>query len=133
MSTAPWTIGRQSKRHELTVEDGEIVNVIKPGDPRRLRITKEDIERVRYSDGGVGCSAIRAAKPAQRQSEYCRRRVEEDLKVSEEGRQRPEKAEERFTAALVRAGERIETLGTRASMHRDEDRASSAAAQAGES
>ena len=32
-----------------------------PGDPRRLRITKEDIEQVDLSDGCVGCNAIRAA------------------------------------------------------------------------
>ena len=69
-----WTIGRQSKRHELTVEDDKAEKVIKvdepevPSDPRRFRIAKEDIERVGYSDGCIGCNAIRASKPAQRHS-----------------------------------------------------------------
>ena len=49
------------------------------------------------------------------------------------GRQRLEKAEERFTEALVRAGERIGSLGMRAAMRRDEARNESAAAQAGDS
>ena len=44
-----------------------------------------------------------------------------------------EKAEERFTEALVRAGERIESLGRKATMHRSEARNESTAAQASES
>ena len=32
VSTTPWTIGRQSKRHELTVEDDEVEKVIKVDD-----------------------------------------------------------------------------------------------------
>ena len=57
MSMTPCTSGRQSKRHELTVENDEEGQVIKvdesdlPGDPRRFRITKEDIERIGFSDG----------------------------------------------------------------------------------
>ena len=56
LSVIPWTIGRQSKRHELTVEDDEVEKVIKvddfelPSDPRRFGITKEDIERVGHPD-----------------------------------------------------------------------------------
>ena len=132
-------MGRQSKRHELTVEDDEAEKLIKVNDsevvsdPRRFRITREDIEKVGYSDGCMGCNAMRASKPAQRHSEYCRRRVQEDLKGTEEGRQRLEKAEERFTEARVRSGERNESLGMRAAMHRDEARTTSAAAQAGDS
>ena len=34
-----------------------------PGDPRRFRITKEDIERVGFSDACVGCNAMRQGKP----------------------------------------------------------------------
>ena len=44
-----------------------------------------------------------------------------------------EKAEERFTEALVRAGERIESLGMRATMHRNEAKNESTAAHAAES
>ena len=33
--------------------------------PRSFRITREDIERVAYSDGSMGCNAMRASKPAQ--------------------------------------------------------------------
>ena len=81
ISTTPWTIGRLSKRLEPTVEDDDVEKVLQvdesevPGDPRRFRITKEDIERVGYSDGCVGCNVMRASKPAQRHSGYCRRRV----------------------------------------------------------
>ena len=45
ISTTPWTTGKQSKRHELTVENDEEENIVKvdesemPGDPRRFRIT----------------------------------------------------------------------------------------------
>ena len=51
------TVGKMSKRHELMVEGDEDDKVIKAdeselfGDPRRFRITKEDIERIDYSDG----------------------------------------------------------------------------------
>ena len=107
LSNTLWTIGRQSKRHELTVEDDEAKKVIKvdesevPNDPSRFWIIKEDIERVGYSDGCMGCNAMHESRPTQRHSEYCRRRVQEDLKDTEEGRQRLDKAEERFTEALV--------------------------------
>ena len=64
------------------------------GDLRRFRITKEDIERVGYSDGCVGYNAARQGTPTQRHSEYCRRPIQEDLRGSEEGRWRLDKAEE---------------------------------------
>ena len=71
-------MGRQSKRHELTVENDDAEKLIEVddsevvGDPRRLRIIKEDIMKVGYLDGCRGCNAMRASKPAQRHSEYCR-------------------------------------------------------------
>ena len=139
VAITPWTMGRQNKRRELTVENDDAEKLIKvddtevAGNPRRFRITREDIEKVGFSDGCMGCNAMHASKPAQRHSEYCRRRVQENLKGTEEGRQRLEKAEERFTEALVQAGEIIETLGMRAAMHRDEATNESAAAQAGDS
>ena len=68
--------------HVIKVDESEV-----PSDPRTFRITKEGIDRVRYSDGCVGCNAMCASKPAQRHSEYCRRRVQDDLKGTEEGRQ----------------------------------------------
>ena len=52
VANTPWNTGRQSKRHELTVENDEAEKLIKvddydlPGHPRRFRITKEDIEKV---------------------------------------------------------------------------------------
>ena len=58
ISTTSWTTGEQGKRHELTVENDEEEKIVKvdesemPRDPRRFRITKEDIERVGFS---VGC------------------------------------------------------------------------------
>ena len=100
MSTTPWTIGKQSKRHELTLENNEEKKIVKvddsemPGDPKRFLITKEDIEQVGFSDGCVGCNAMRQGKTAQRHSEYCRRRVQDDLRSTEEGRERLDKAEE---------------------------------------
>ena len=50
-------MGRQSKRHELTVENDEEETLVKVddaevvGDPRRFLVTKQDIEKVGYSDG----------------------------------------------------------------------------------
>ena len=76
----------------IKVDESEL-----PGGPRGFRITKDDIDRIGCSDGCVACSATRQGKPTQMHSEYCRRRVQEDFKGSEEGRQRREKAEERFT------------------------------------
>ena len=76
ISTTPWATERQSKRHELTVENDEGESLIKvdeselPGDPRRFRITKEDLERIGFSDGCVGCNAVRQGKTAQRHSKY---------------------------------------------------------------
>ena len=90
ISTTPWTTGRQSKRHELTVENDEEEKIVKvdeselPGDPRGLRITKEDIERLGFSDGCVGCNAMRQGNIAQRHSEYCSRRVQGDTRNTEE-------------------------------------------------
>ena len=63
-------MGRKSDRHELVIEDEKEVEVVKPdeadgpADPRRFRITKEDIEVIGYSDGCVGCSAMRMGKIA---------------------------------------------------------------------
>ena len=139
VSTTAWTVGKLSKRHEFTVEGIEEDKVIKvdeselPGYPRRFRMSKDDIERIGYSDGCVGCNAMHQGKPTQRHSEYWRLRVPEDPKGSENGRQRLEKAEERFTEALVRAGERSENLGPRAMMSSDENRGASTSAQVGES
>ena len=131
ISTTPWTTGRHSKRHELTVENDEEEKLIKvdeselPEDPRRFRVTKEDIEDISFSDGCVGCNAMRQDKTAQRHSEYCRRRrAQEDktyLKSTDEGRRWLEKAEEQFTEALVRASETMESLGMRAAMNLGEN------------
>ena len=65
MANTLWTIGRQSKHHEFTVEDDNGEKVIKvddselPGGPRRFRITKEDIERVGHSDRDASIDASR--------------------------------------------------------------------------
>ena len=87
------------------------------GDPKMFRIAKEDIERIRFSDGCVGCKAMRQGKTAQRRSDHCRRRVQEDLRSNEECRDRLDKAEERFTEAFVRAGERMECMGMKVGMN----------------
>ena len=85
VSLTPWTVGRKSDKQELVIDDDKDVEVVKQDDadapavPRRLRIAKEDIEVVGYSDGCVGCSAMRAGKAAQMHSEYCQRSVEEHL------------------------------------------------------
>ena len=65
VSTTSWTVGSSSRRHEITLEGDAEEKVIKvdeselPGDPRRFRTTKDDIERIGYSDGCVGCIAMR--------------------------------------------------------------------------
>ena len=102
-------------------EEEKIVKVDEsemPGDPRRFRITKEDIERVVFRW-------------------LCwlqfRRRVQDDLRSTEDGRERVDKAEERFNEALVRAGERMESIGMRVAMNLKENRGNSIAAQAEDS
>ena len=51
----PWNMGRQSSRHELTVENDEDEPLTKIDDaeeirePHRFRILKQDIDRVGYS------------------------------------------------------------------------------------
>ena len=105
VAASPWNMGRQSKRHELTEENDEEETLIKvdeteaTSEPRRFRITRQDIDKVGYSDGCIACNAMRAGKAAQRHSECCRRRAQEELKGTEEGRQRLEKPEGRFTEA----------------------------------
>ena len=56
ISTTPWTTGRQSKRHKLTVEndEGEKLIQVDGSELRRLRITKEDLEKIVFSDSCVG-------------------------------------------------------------------------------
>ena len=74
------------------IDDGKGVEVVKPSgadvlaDPRWFRITKEDIEVIGYSDGCVGCSAMRIGKTVQRHSESRRRRVEEHLMGTDGGK-----------------------------------------------
>ena len=74
----------EEKEKHVKVDESEL-----QGYTRRLRSTKEDI-----ADGCVCCNAMRQAKRAQRHSEYCRRPVQEDLRSTEEGRERVNKAEE---------------------------------------
>ena len=99
---------------------------------KEISYHEEDIERIGFSDGCVGGNAMRHGKIAQPHSEYCRRRLQEDLKNTEEGRERLEKAEERFTVVLVRAGETMESLGMRAAMNFAESKGASTAKQAGD-
>ena len=50
----PWTVGRNSDRHELVIDDDREVEVVKPDgsdapvDPRRFRITRDDVEVIGY-------------------------------------------------------------------------------------
>ena len=63
-------------------EEEKIVNVDESellGNPRRFRITKDDIERIGFSDGCVSCNAMRQGKTAQRNSEYCRQEYRKTL------------------------------------------------------
>ena len=64
---------------------------------------------------------MRQGKTAQRHNEYCRLRVQEDLKSMEKCRERLDNAEDRFTEALVWAGKRMESLGMRAAMNLGEN------------
>ena len=89
VAVSPWNVGQQSKRHELAVESDEEETLVKVdhtevvGHPRRFRITKQDIEKVGYSDGCIGCNAMRAGKPTQRHSvdDECRMTSRVQMKV----------------------------------------------------
>ena len=60
---------------------------------KRFRISKEDFAEIGMTDGCPGCKAIRAGRPAQNHTEACRRRVENHLKESVQGKLRLDRAE----------------------------------------
>ena len=99
---------------------------------RIMGFTRRDIEDIGYSDGCVGFSALRRGASAQQHSQFSRRLSEEHLRGTQDGRETIEKAENKITEALLRAGERIEAMGRMATNKSSAPRAStSAAAQAG--
>ena len=60
----------------------------------RERITRADIEAFGTTAGCPGCNAIRSGKRAQAHADPCRVRIEERLKMTPEGAERPDRRSE---------------------------------------
>jgi len=77
--------------------------------PRRMKITREDLEKYGYTQGCKGCIHSRLRRPARVHTDECRRRIEEKIKAEEEGnlrRARQEAAEHRQTEYIAKELER---------------------------
>ena len=88
----------------LRLEDREpaasgsaIPPIISPPVPnaRRLYITHNDIQKHGFTPGCPGCSAIRDKRKPVGHSPACRKRVEEAMASSEQGKRRMEEVENR--------------------------------------
>ena len=73
---------------------------------QRERITRTDIEAFGTTAGCPGCNAIRSGKRAQAHSDLCRVRIEERLKTTPEGAERPDRRSEVLNEALAKEVER---------------------------
>ena len=69
---------------------------------RRWKITKEDIETHGTTPGCLGCRTIKAGLPRQNHSEHCRKRIEDEIKKTEEGRARVERSDTRIHEAIAK-------------------------------
>ena len=73
---------------------------------QREIITRTDIETFGTTAGCPGCNAIRSGKRAQVHSDSCRVRIEECLKTTPEGAERPDRRSEVLNEALAKEVER---------------------------
>ena len=70
---------------------------------RRMPITYKEIEKYGYTEGCPGCEAKKRGDVARRgHSERCRKRIEEKMKLDEEGKKKIEKTEERITHKIAK-------------------------------
>ena len=63
---------------------------------RRWKITKEDIEAYGTTPGCLGCRTMKAGLPRQNHSENCRKRIEDEIKKTDEGRARVDRSNTRL-------------------------------------
>ena len=92
------------------IAEGEVV----PRDPevpapvaRRMYISKKDIERFGRTPGCKGCESLALGKTLQSHTTACRERIEAQLRQTEDGQRRLERATIRINEAVAREGERI--------------------------
>ena len=115
MKGTPWEPipgrGERELKSNVNTHDAPIQRTQGQQDPtpdvRRVRINKEDMDRVGMTPGCAGCEALSRGATARGHNEECRRRVESDMKV----RKHPahERAEERM---MTRLAEQLETNDT---------------------
>ena len=74
---------------------------------RRMYIRKTDIIRFGETDGCPGCRTTMLGKPPQSHTAACRERIETQLKGTDDGQARLQRADERVTEAIVRESERL--------------------------
>ena len=92
---------RVEARIEEEIQDEDVPEVAKEGArPRRWRIRKADFEKMGYTKGCEGCRHTQAGMKGTHRghSEECRKRIEEELRKTPEGKRRIEEAQDRFTA-----------------------------------
>lgn len=93
----------------IAIEPGVVAHDDLPPEPevtvtrRRMRLAPEDFSRHGYTAGCPGCIALRRKAPSKNHSESCRKRMEECLGETAEGRNRKEKEASRKEQELTEA------------------------------
>ena len=76
---------------------------------RRWKITKEDIDKHGIAPGCLGCRTIKAGLPRQNHNENCRKRIEEEIMKTQEGRARVDRSNARITEQIAMQIEQEDT------------------------
>ena len=88
---------------EAIPKDGEAPEAI----VRKMYIRKQDIEEHGPTPGCIGCRTVLLGKPLQSHTASCRERIETEIRKTEAGRARLDRADMRMTEAIVRESERV--------------------------
>ena len=68
---------------------------------RRWKITKEDIEKYGPTPGCLGCRTLKAGLTRQTHNENCRKRIEDKIMRTAEGRARIERSDTRINEQIA--------------------------------
>ena len=82
---------------EVVQKDPEVPESI----ARRMYIRKTDVIRFGETDGCPGCMTTMLGKPLQSHTPACRERIEAQLRETDEGQARLQRADHRVTEAIV--------------------------------